>query len=63
MLVRDLKKKFYDKATHQRIGEHIANKADIITDEDLKNIRTNWNSIQVASNKQIHISKVDTHIQ
>jgi hypothetical protein len=53
MLIRDIKKNFYDKATHQRICEHIANINDIITDEDLKNIKTNWNSNEVSSTKEI----------
>jgi hypothetical protein len=53
MLIRDIKKTFYDEATHQRICEHIANINDIITDEDLKNIKTNWNSNQVLPAKEI----------
>jgi hypothetical protein len=63
MLIRDQKKVFYDKATHQRICEHITNRTDIITDEDLQNIKTNWNNIQVPPSKEIHTSKDVPHIQ
>jgi hypothetical protein len=59
MLIRDIKKTFYDRATHQRIRQHILNINDTITDEDLKNIKTNWNISQGIPSKEIEYKKVE----
>ena len=44
---------FHDEATHKKILRHLSDKNDIISEEDIKNVRTNFphhNSPEEATN-------------
>lgn len=48
MLIRDIKKIFIDLRTKKRISQHIINQNDVITDEDIRNINTNFEELKIA---------------
>ena len=33
---------FHDEATHQKIRRHLSDKTDIISEEDIENVKTNF---------------------